>query len=73
MKAAAMLARGYVLVEPFVATVDEGRCRGCGRCEEVCEFGAVEVVEKEGRLVTQVNEVLCERCGAGAVRCPMGA
>ena len=73
VKAAAMLLKGYVLAEPFVATVDEARCRGCGRCEEVCEFGAISVVEREGRLVAQVSEALCAGCGACSVRCPTGA
>ncbi|HDJ26630.1 MAG TPA: CoB--CoM heterodisulfide reductase iron-sulfur subunit A family protein [Candidatus Bathyarchaeota archaeon] len=73
MKAAAMLLKGYVLVEPFVASVDEERCRGCGRCEEVCEFGAIGLEERDGRLVAKVNDVLCEGCGACTVRCPTGA
>jgi len=73
-KAASMLLKGYVLSEPFIAVVDEASCRGCGRCEEVCEFGAIEVVEeKTGRLVARVNEALCMGCGACSVRCPTGA
>ena len=74
MKAAAMLAKGFVLAEPYTATVDEERCRGCGRCEEVCEFGAIRVEEREdGRLVARVNEALCKGCGACRVACPTGA
>jgi len=71
--AMALLSRGKIIIEPLVATVDEERCRGCGRCEEVCEFGAVEVVEKEDRLVAQVNETQCKDCGACSDRCPTGA
>ena len=73
MKAASMLMRGYVIVEPYTAVVDEERCRGCGRCEEACEFGAISVEEKAGKLVAQVNEALCQGCGSCAVRCPTGA
>ena len=73
MKAASMLLRGYIVVEPFVASVDEERCRGCGRCEEVCEFGAIRLEERDGRLVARVNDVLCEGCGSCAVKCPTGA
>ena len=71
--AMALLSRGKIVIEPFVAAVDEDRCRGCGRCEEVCEFGAVAVEEKDGRLVAHVNEALCKGCGACSVRCPTGA
>ena len=72
-RAATILSKPYIEVEAAVASVDEERCRGCGRCEEVCEFGAIKVVEKEGRLVAQVNEALCKGCGACSVRCPTGA
>ncbi len=73
MKAASMLLKGYLTAEPFTAVVDEERCRGCGRCEEACEYGAISVVERDGRLIARVNEALCEGCGACAVRCPTGA
>ncbi|HDJ26343.1 MAG TPA: 4Fe-4S dicluster domain-containing protein, partial [Candidatus Bathyarchaeota archaeon] len=72
-KAASVLAQKELEIEPLVASVDEERCRGCGRCEEVCEFGAISVVEKAGRLVAQVNEAICKGCGACSVRCPTGA
>jgi len=72
-RAATVLSRPVIEVEAAVASVDEERCRGCGRCEEVCEFGATKVVELDGRLVAQVNEALCKGCGACAVRCPTGA
>ena len=73
--AMALMAKGRMVVEPFTATVvDEERCRGCGRCEEVCEFGAIRVEEREdGRLVARVNEALCKGCGACRVACPTGA
>ncbi len=71
--AMALLSKGRIVVEPLVAAVDEERCRGCGRCEEVCEFGAISVVEKGGRLVAEVNEAVCKGCGACSVRCPTGA
>ena len=73
VKAAEILSKETLEIDPLVAAVDESRCRGCGRCEEVCEFGAINLVEKEGRLVARVNEALCKGCGACSVRCPTGA
>ncbi len=73
VKAAEILSKPELQIEPLVAVVDEERCRGCGRCEEVCEFGAISVVEREGRLVASVNEAVCKGCGACSVRCPTGA
>ena len=72
-RAATILSKKEIEVEAAIATVDEARCRGCGRCEEVCEYGAIKVVEKDGRLVAQVNEALCKGCGSCSVRCPTGA
>ena len=72
-KAASVLMQKELEIEPLVASVDEERCRGCGRCEEVCEFCAVSIVEEVGRLVAQVNEAICKGCGACSVRCPTGA
>ena len=73
MKAAELLSRGEIEVEPTIAVVNEFKCRGCGRCEEVCEYGAIRVEEINGRLVAKVNEALCEGCGACSVKCPTGA
>jgi heterodisulfide reductase subunit A len=63
--------------------VNDYLCRGCERCAEVCEFGAIEFTEREGkaspfnlpgppikRKVAQVNPVMCKGCGACAVVCP---
>ena len=54
---------------PLVAEVDEDLCTGCGYCEEVCAYKAVEVVDR----CAKVNEVLCTGCGACAATCPSGA
>ncbi|MBI5444417.1 MAG: ATP-binding protein [Deltaproteobacteria bacterium] len=45
--------------------VDAGLCDGCGRCTDVCRFGAIAA----GR----VSRVSCEGCGACAGACPVGA
>jgi len=72
--AMALMSRGKLVVEPYFATVvDEERCRGCGRCEQACEFGAIKVEERDGRLVARVTEALCKGCGACRVVCPTGA
>jgi len=77
-KATIPLARGKVEVEPIVAAVDEELCKGCARCEEVCEYGAIKVKEAEPiakvpMLVARVTEAQCKGCGSCAVACPTGA
>ncbi len=30
------------------ALVDEGKCKGCGKCQKVCPAGVIEMVQREG-------------------------
>jgi len=76
-----ILASEYVEVEPIIAEVNEELCIGCGACEEVCPFGAIELREEEKELEeivlrtrkSFVNPVLCKGCGACIAECPVGA
>jgi heterodisulfide reductase subunit A len=73
-RAATVLALPSLEAEGVVAWVDEELCRGCGRCLEVCEYGANALEDAgDGVLVCRVNEVLCKGCGVCAVRCPSKA
>ncbi|MCK4472133.1 MAG: 4Fe-4S binding protein, partial [Anaerolineae bacterium] len=73
-RVAALLSKGWAVIEPTVAQVDPARCRACGTCEEICEFHAVRVREDgRGILVAQVDEVACLGCGTCAAHCPSGA
>jgi len=77
-KAAAILGKGYIELEPFVARVDPHLCEGTGACVKECEFvNAVSLVEVEvdGQKVkrAQVNAALCRGCGMCTAVCPTGA
>ena len=78
VKAAALLGRGYVELDPFVAEVDLEKCRGTGACVEAClNEGALNLVEMEvdGEKVqrVQVTSALCLGCGACVAVCPENA
>ncbi len=78
VKAAAVLIRGYVELDPFVAVVDEQACTGCGACVEAClREGALSMKEKEVngvmKTVVDVNPALCEGCGVCVAVCPTRA
>jgi MinD superfamily P-loop ATPase len=49
-----------------VPVVDESRCTGCGKCEQVCEFNAVIVIQKKVMIFPE----LCHGCGACEYFCP---
>lgn len=63
-----------VKVPRHVAQVQEYRCRGCGKCADICEHDAIKLVEKEeGEQVAQIDELRCEGCGVCRVACCNGA
>lgn len=78
VKAAALLSRGYVELDPFVAEVDIQKCKGSGACVEAClSDGALSLVEMEvdGQQVqrAQVIPAFCLGCGACVAVCPENA
>ena len=73
-RASVVLSKEQLTVEGVVSHVDEHYCLGCGMCEEVCPFGAISLVEREGiGKVSHVEAALCKGCGACPVACPTGA
>jgi heterodisulfide reductase subunit A2 len=72
-KALSVISRGWVVIEPTTAQVNEVLCQACGRCEEICDFHAPRVISKDGLRVSSVDAALCKGCGACAVVCPTGA
>jgi heterodisulfide reductase subunit A len=59
---------------PFLSTIDEKICRGCGRCAETCEWNAIELKDAENGLkLAMVNPTSCTGCGVCSVVCICGA
>jgi heterodisulfide reductase subunit A len=71
--ALALLDHGSVDLEPFTAHINGEKCGSCHTCEGLCPYGAVEMLELNGKVVAQINEVLCKGCGACVAACPAGA
>jgi len=54
--------------------VDPERCRGCGRCVEICPFDAVKLVPNDrGFYTAEVLHYNCVGCGGCVSRCPVTA
>ncbi|MBX6422304.1 CoB--CoM heterodisulfide reductase iron-sulfur subunit A family protein [Thermosulfurimonas sp. F29] len=68
-KAAALFLKGKMELEARVVEVMAERCDGCGKCVEVCPFGALRLTP-EGLLV---EESLCKGEGACVPVCPKKA
>ncbi len=80
-RASRFLSAKEITTSGLVAEVDQDMCIGCGTCEDVCAYNAVELTEtmKEFEDVSlvikksSINPNLCKGCGTCAANCPIGA
>jgi heterodisulfide reductase subunit A len=80
-RASRFLSAGQITTSGLIAEVNPEVCIGCGKCEPVCPFNAIELIEatKEFEDVTiiikksYINSALCKGCGTCAATCPIGA
>jgi len=70
-RAATILSKEEMEIDPLIAAVDEDICTGCGICIEVCPYEARSLNEKT--KVAEVNEALCAGCGGCIAACPSNA
>jgi len=73
---AAKLAVATSQEEGTRARVKEENCSGCGVCQATCRVNAIkmlDIVDKPGHRVAQVNAPVCEGCGACVAACPSAA
>lgn len=67
-RVARLLHRGEMLSEPITAEVDPEQCKICGKCAEVCPYGAITVDSKR-KIPASVNPAACAGCGTCAAEC----
>jgi len=73
-RAASLLSREHVEVDPIVSVVDQDLCIGCGLCEMSCPYGAIRLRKVEGAGYRAENlSALCKGCGICAAACPQKA
>ncbi|MBN1280887.1 MAG: CoB--CoM heterodisulfide reductase iron-sulfur subunit A family protein [Candidatus Thermoplasmatota archaeon] len=70
-RAATILTKKELEIDPLIAMVDEEACTGCGICVEVCPYEARTLNERT--RIAEVNEALCAGCGACIAACPSNA
>ncbi len=73
-RAATILSKKLVEIEPIVATVDADKCLNkrakCGICLKVCPYGAPQIAERQSSVI---NPAKCHGCGTCVADCPVDA
>ncbi len=53
-----------------IIKIDEKKCNGCGLCIPNCPEGAIQIIDKKARLI---SDLFCDGLGACIGHCPRGA
>ncbi|MFX1488377.1 MAG: 4Fe-4S dicluster domain-containing protein, partial [Promethearchaeota archaeon] len=80
-RASRFLSAKEITTSGLVAEVNPDKCIGCGKCQEVCPYNAIELIdttkdfEDLSIVVTKsfINSALCKGCGTCSATCPVGA
>ena len=76
-KACTIISKETYDAEPTIAALNDPLCDGCGICVPVCEYNALEVIDRPdgaiGEKVVKLNEAMCKGCGGCVAACPSGA
>ncbi len=75
-RAVTILSKEKLEAEGIVAKADEDLCDGCGICQPICEYKAIEIVAHpkfKDKKFAEINIGLCKGCGACVGACPAGA
>ena len=80
-QAVKILSSKKLVTSGLIASVLEENCIGCGKCAEVCQFNAIELIEQERVFEditirmkkSHVNSALCKGCGTCGAQCPNSA
>jgi heterodisulfide reductase subunit A len=70
-RAATILSKKELEIDPMIAWVDEDACTGCGICVDICPYDARTINEKN--RIAEVNAALCTGCGGCVAACPSNA
>ncbi len=62
-------------LQPEIPTIEvnQDRCSGCGICVALCNYGAIQLVKFNEKLIAVIDDLKCKRCGTCSAACPAGA
>jgi MinD superfamily P-loop ATPase len=57
---------GMEKCEVLIPSVDETKCTGCGKCDELCEYSAIVLIKGKPLVIPEMGH----SCGGCALICP---
>jgi len=69
-RATVLISKDSIVVAPIISVVDEERCAGCGLCETVCQFNAIQLTDTDTGRFARVTAASCKGCGTCGASCP---
>jgi len=72
-RAATILSKDSVTASGAICVINESECVGCGQCQSVCKYGAIELYDTPQGKKARVIPVLCKGDGHCNTKCPTGA
>jgi heterodisulfide reductase subunit A-like polyferredoxin len=69
-RATTMLSQPFLTLSAVTASVDPEKCASCLICVRTCPYG-VPRINDEG--VSEIDDAICQGCGACAAECPAKA
>jgi len=58
---------------PFIVSIDEDKCKGCGKCVKECNIKSISVIQQDTKKIAKVDTDACLGCGACVSSCKFGA
>ncbi len=72
-RATTILSKDTIISSGAVSEVNEGDCIGCGACQKVCQYGAIDLQDTLDGKKAKVTHALCQGCGVCCSVCPTDA
>lgn len=72
-RASTILSHKTIQVEGTIATVDPETCIGCGSCEMICPYNAIQIERTELGSKATIISAACKGCGVCGASCPLNA
>ncbi|MDE3090225.1 MAG: CoB--CoM heterodisulfide reductase iron-sulfur subunit A family protein, partial [Chloroflexota bacterium] len=76
-RAATILSKQVIGLEPVISHINPDRCDGCAYCVDPCPFKAISLVQYQSngdiKKRAQIDESACKGCGTCQATCPKDA